>query len=153
MATYLGQKYGMKWFETKNSPKVTTRMVKTHPIIIITDNFGLYSSSPMIFEWKVKNGKLSLYYQLGKSKTDSQHMFPPDSELLNNYKKDKKSIQVASLFLNDNGFKELTGFINDYIGDNWKLANKNTYTRVRITFVAPNKQPVVHQYWYNTSKK
>lgn len=153
MATYLGQKYGMKWFDTKTSPKVTTRMVKTHPIIIITDNLGMYSSSPMIFEWKVKNGKLELYYQIGKSKTDSLHMFPLDSELLNNYKKDKKSIQVASLHFNDNGFKELTGFINDYIGDNWKLANKNSYTRVRITFVAPNKQPVVYQYWYNTSKK
>lgn len=153
MATYLGQKYGEKWYETKNSPKVTTRIVKTHPIIIITDNLGMYSSSPMIFEWKVRNGKLELYYQLGKSKTGSQHMFPLDSEVLNNYKKDKKPIQVASLHLNDNGFKELTGFINDYIGDNWKLANKNSYTHVRITFVAPNKQPVVHNYWYNISKK
>ena len=153
MTTYLGQKYGMKWFDTKTSPKVTTRMVKTHPIIIITDNFGMYSSSPMIFEWKVKNGKLSLYYQLGKSKTGSLHVFPPVSDLLNDYKKDKKPIQVASLFLNDNGFKELTGFINDYIGDNWKLADKNINTRVRIVFVAPNKQPVIYQYWYNTSKK
>lgn len=153
MATYLGQKYGMKWFETKNSPKITTRMVKSHPIIIITDNLGMYSSSPMIFEWKVGNGKLGLYYQLGKSKTGSQHMFPLDSEVLNNYKKDKKPIQVASLHFNDNGFKELTGFINDYISDNWKLANKNSYTHVRITFVAPNKQPVIHNYWYNTSKK
>lgn len=152
MATYLRQKYGMKWFDTKTSPKVTTRMVKTYPIIIITDNLSRYST-PMIFEWKVKNGKLSLYYQLGKSKTGSPHVFPPVSDLLNDYKKDKKPIQVASLFLNDNGFKELTGFINDYIGDNWKLADKNINTRVRIVFVAPNKQPVVHQYWYDTSKK